>query len=93
VRSDTTVAIYMPGSDYRALAQSLTSAGLDAETPCMLISQIGCPGQRVHRSTLDRVGDLPHLPAPALFLAGSAVAGRRRAELTEERDLVPLRHV
>ena len=93
LRSDTTVAIYMPGSDYRALAKSLTSAGLDAETPCMLISQIGCPGQRVHRSTLHRVGDLPLLSAPALFLAGSAVAARRRAELTEERDLIPLRQV
>ena len=93
VRSDTTIAIYMPGSDYPALAQSLTTAGLAAETPCMLISQIGCPGQRVHRSTLHRVGDLPHLSAPTLFLAGSAVAGSRRAELTEERDLIPLRHV
>jgi uroporphyrin-III C-methyltransferase len=93
VRPDTTVAVYMPGSDYRALAQSLTSAGLDADTPCLLISQIGSPDQRVHRSTLNRIADLPRLSAPALLLAGSAVAARRRSELTEERDLIPLRHV
>jgi uroporphyrin-III C-methyltransferase len=88
VRPDTTVAIYMPGSDYQALARSLASAGLAAETPCALISQIGCPGQRIHRSTLNRVGDLPRLAAPALFLAGSAVGGRRRVELNEEGNLV-----
>jgi uroporphyrin-III C-methyltransferase len=79
VLPDTTVAIYMPGSDYQALTRSLTSAGLAAETPCLLISQIGSPGQRVHRSTLNRVAELPRLSAPALFLAGSAVGGQSRA--------------
>jgi siroheme synthase len=73
VRPDTTVAIYMPGSDYSAFARELTLAGLDPDTPCVLISQIGYPGQRVCRSTLDRVMDLPPVPAPALFLAGRAV--------------------
>ena len=81
VRPDTTVAIYMPGSDYQALACSLTLAGLAAETPCLLISQIGSPGQRVHLSNLNRVAELPRLPAPALFLAGSALGCRRKAGL------------
>jgi uroporphyrin-III C-methyltransferase len=88
VRSDTTVAIYMPGSDYRALARSLTTAGLAAETPCLVISQIGSPDQRIHGSTLNRVGDLPRLSAPALFLAGSAIGGRRWVALNEEGSLV-----
>ena len=83
VRPDTTVAIYMPGSDYQALARSLILAGLAAETPCVVISQIGSPdqGQRVHFSTLNRVAELPRLSAPALFLAGSALGSRRRAGL------------
>jgi uroporphyrin-III C-methyltransferase len=89
VRSDTTVAIYMPGSDYQALARSLTSAGLAAETPCVLISQIGSSSQQVHRSSLNRVAELPPLSAPALFLAGNAVGGRGRARLDVESDLVP----
>jgi uroporphyrin-III C-methyltransferase len=89
VRSDTTVAIYMPGSDYQALARALTSAGLAEETPCVLISQIGCRGQHVHRSTLSRVSELPLLSAPVLFLAGNAVGGRGRAGRDGENDLVP----
>jgi len=83
VRPDTTVAIYMPGSDYQELSRSLILAGLAEETPCLLISQIGSPdqGQRVHFSTLNRVAELPRFSAPALFLAGSTVGGRRRAGL------------
>jgi uroporphyrin-III C-methyltransferase len=78
VRPDTTVAIYMPGADYAGLACELTAAGLARETPCVVISQIGSPAQRVHRSTLNRVGELPPLSAPAVFLAGRAIAGPGR---------------
>jgi siroheme synthase len=81
VRPDTTVAIYMPGNDYELVARSLTLAGLAAETACVLVSQIGSPGQRVHRSTLNQVAGLPRLSAPALFLAGRALGGRCRAVL------------
>jgi len=88
VRPDTTVAIYMPGNDYPALARDLTLAGLDLDTPCVLISQISSPGQRVSRSTLDRVMDLPPVPAPALFLAGRAVGNARCTSLKDERDPV-----
>jgi len=87
VRPDTTVAIYMPGNNYAELAGTLTRAGLSPETPCVLISKIGSATQRVHRSTLDQVTDLPPLPAPALFLAGRALEGGCRTELNEERSL------
>jgi len=88
VRPDTTVAIYMPGNDYPALARDLTLAGLDLDTPCVLISQIGSAGQRVSRSTLNRVMDLPPVPAPAPFLAGRAVGNGRSSSLKDERDPV-----
>lgn len=88
VRSDMTVAIYMPGNDYAALARELTLAGLDPDTPCVLLSQIGSPAQRVYRSTIDRVMDLAPVPAPALFLAGRAVGNRRGSSLTDEKDPV-----
>lgn len=88
VRPDTTVAIYMPGSDYTALARELTLAGLDPGTPCMLISQIGSPGWCVCHSTLDRVMDLAPVPAPALFLAGRSVGNARSSSLKDKRDEV-----
>ena len=34
VTSHSTLAIYMPGSDYKLLASQLCDAGLDAQTPC-----------------------------------------------------------
>jgi len=88
VRPDTTVAIYMPGNDYQALARELTLAGLAPDTPCVLISQIGSPDRRFCRSTLDRVMDLPPVPTPALFLAGRAVGNWRESSLNDERDPV-----
>lgn len=88
VRPDTTLAIYMPGSDYRALARALEFAGFATETPCLLISRIGSPDQRVHAFNLDRMADLPPLAAPALFLAGRAVAGVGRSQSSGEENLV-----
>jgi uroporphyrin-III C-methyltransferase len=89
VRADATVAIYMPGNDHAALARTLAGAGLAPDTPCLLISKIGSRGQRVLRSTLNQVAKLPPLPAPALFLAGSAVGSGRRSGLNGQQHLVP----
>jgi uroporphyrin-III C-methyltransferase len=73
VRPDTTLGIYMPGNEYGSLTEKLTAAGLTEETPCMVISRIASRDQRVYRSTLKQIANLPPLPAPALFLVGSAV--------------------
>jgi uroporphyrin-III C-methyltransferase len=73
-RSDTTLAIYMPGSDYARLTQELIAAGLSRETPCMVISRVASRDQRAYRSTLSQIAEFPPLPAPSLFLVGKTVA-------------------
>ncbi len=46
VTSHSTLAIYMPGSDYRQLASQLCDAGLNPQTPCAVISHAGRPTQQ-----------------------------------------------
>jgi uroporphyrin-III C-methyltransferase len=74
ISQDSTVLIYMPGTDYESLAGELSSAGLDPETPCVLISQATTPRQQVHCTTLANLCDAHRLPAPIVLILG-AVAG------------------
>lgn len=73
VASGATLAIYMPGHNYSALATSLTSAGLPQQTPCALISQATTPAQQVHYTNLSDLPHSPHLPAPTLLIVGEVV--------------------
>lgn len=73
VASGATLAIYMPGHNYAALATSLTFAGLPQQTPCALISQATTPVQQVHYTNLSGLPSAPHLPAPALLIVGEVV--------------------
>ncbi len=70
VTSHSTLAIYMPGSDYKMLARQLCDAGLDAQTPCAVISHAGRPSQQVRWSNLTSVRLLKPLPAPTLLIVG-----------------------
>lgn len=78
-RRDTTLAIYMPGSDYAALARDLQSAGFRGETPCLVVSGAATHSEQVRRTTIARLGAQPPLPAPALVLVGDALAGDIKA--------------
>ncbi len=66
----TTLALYMPGSDYAGLAHDLAASGIPANTPCAVISQCSLPGQQIVRLTLAELGSHPALPAPALVMVG-----------------------
>ena len=82
VTSQSTLAIYMPGSDYELLAGRLCGAGLDAGTPCAVISHAGYPTQRVLYSDLVSLRSLESLPAPSLLIVGEcarALHGREDA--------------
>jgi uroporphyrin-III C-methyltransferase len=70
VTSHSTLAIYMPGSDYERLASQLCGAGLDAQTPCAVISHAGRPTQQVRYSDLTALRSLASLPAPSLLIIG-----------------------
>ncbi len=85
VRQDITLAIYMPGSDYAALAKNLRNAGLRGATPCVIVSRAGTAAQQVHRSRLSRLHGIASLPAPSILLVGDAMASKRQSA-TENLD-------
>lgn len=75
VSGDATVLVYMPGADYEGLTAKLRAAGLEARTPCLLVSQVTSAQQQVHATTLADLAKAPRLPAPVVLVIG-AVAGQ-----------------
>jgi uroporphyrin-III C-methyltransferase len=75
----TTLAVYMPGPDYGRTAQELITAGLNANTPCVLVSQASRSTQQICYLT---ISDLPFamgITAPAVLIVGE-VARREMQE-------------
>jgi siroheme synthase len=73
VASGATLAIYMPGSNYDALARRLIDAGIQPETPCAVISAASTREQKILVGTVATVPDNRHLPTPSLFIVGEVV--------------------
>jgi uroporphyrin-III C-methyltransferase len=74
VSSGATIAIYMPGHNYKDLAARLMSAGLHGETPCAIISAATTRDQEIVVSTVCALPSLRSLPTPSLLLVGDTVA-------------------
>lgn len=74
ISQDTTVVIYMPGSEYGELAVKLCAAGFDARTSCLIVSSATTGRQQIHSSTLEKLASTPGLPAPALLIVGGVAA-------------------
>jgi uroporphyrin-III C-methyltransferase len=70
VTSHSTLAIYMPGSDYAQLSQQLCEAGLNGQTPCTVVSHAGRRSQQVRYLDLASLSKLEALPAPSLLIVG-----------------------
>jgi len=70
---DATLVIYMPGRNFRLLADDLIASGIDAETPCVAVSKASTADERVHRTTLKQLEDEAIGPAPVLMLIGYAI--------------------
>lgn len=75
---DATRVVYMPGRDLHLLAAEWLERGLPADFPCAVVSHAGRAEQQVRCTTLGSLGDLAHLPAPSLVIAGWTV---RNAEI------------
>jgi len=73
VTSGSTLVIYMPGQNYSELSDKLKNAGLAGEIPCAIISRATTPRQQIHRSTIDELRRVPHLPSPTLLVVGEVV--------------------
>jgi siroheme synthase len=67
-----TILAYMPGANYEGLAAKLRAAGLEAQTPCLLVSHAT---KQVYPMTLTDLAKAAYLPAPVLLVIG-AVAGQ-----------------
>lgn len=70
VTADTTLAIYMPGTDYAEVAARLLDVGLSAEIPCAVISQATRAEQQIRWSSIGALFEEQRLPAPALLIVG-----------------------
>ncbi|SRR5216683_2390619 len=69
-----TYAVYMPGPDYSATARELLRSGLDADTPCALVSKAGRGDQKVYRLRLGQLHAHAPVPAPAILIVGEVTA-------------------
>jgi uroporphyrin-III C-methyltransferase len=80
---DSTLVIYMPGSNYAEISRRLTAAGFAPETSCAVISRATTPQQQIHSTTVSHLACAPKLPAPTLLFVGDVVrlADRSSTEL------------
>jgi len=74
VASGATLAVYMPGFNYRETAGQLMTAGLNSATPCAIVSRASSKQQQVYRTTVADLPSAPQLPAPTLLLIGEVLA-------------------
>jgi uroporphyrin-III C-methyltransferase len=77
--ADATIAVYMPGPNYRILGKALIDCGLSVDTPCLVVSRAGTLQRQSVRTTVAALGSQKALPTPAILLAGWALARRDRA--------------
>jgi len=70
---DATLAIYMPGRDFSALARDLRAAGVAEEMPIAAISKAATPDQRVDAVRLSGLETMQAGSAPLLILVGRAM--------------------
>lgn len=71
---DTTIVVYMPGTDHHQLATRLRRAGLRRDTPCLMVTKASTAEQQLHRTTIEQLHNLPLLPSPSLLIVGKIAA-------------------
>jgi uroporphyrin-III C-methyltransferase len=84
VSSNSTLAVYMPGSDYRSLSEQMRNAGLAPNTPCMVISGAGRGGQQMLWTDIDRLASRDPLPSPALVIVGRCAGVAHEEEICRD---------
>ena len=70
---ESTLVVYMPGSNYSEISNRLAAAGFADETPCAIISRATTPEQRIHRTTVSDLRRTPQLASPTLLVVGEVV--------------------
>lgn len=83
--SGSTLAIYMPGSDYGALSKHLRAAGLAPQTPCVIVSHVALPSEQRLFTTLMGLPRQQSLPAPSLLIVGRCASGVAEVDIDVAR--------
>jgi len=73
---DATLVIYMPGRNFRSLADDLIGSGIAPETPCVAVSKASTSAEHVHAATLGSIENDAIGPAPVILLVGKAIQVR-----------------
>lgn len=73
INDGTTIAVYMPGHEFARVRTELLAAGLDPETPVVVVSRASRADQRQHRATIATLDAAPELPAPTILLIGESL--------------------
>ncbi len=68
--NDATLGIYMPGRDLSSLAWEMLAEGMPPDLPCVVVSHISLPDQRIQPTSLGQLATIQPGPAPLLVLAG-----------------------
>jgi uroporphyrin-III C-methyltransferase len=71
--AESTLVVYMPGSNYAEIAGKLKAAGFAAETPCAIISRATTAEQQLHVATVADLHLSPPLSSPTLLVVGEVV--------------------
>ena len=70
---DATLVIYMPGRNFRALADDLIASGIQPSIRCVAVSKATTPEEQIYISTLEHLDDSAIGPAPVILLIGHAI--------------------
>ncbi|HEY2498834.1 MAG TPA: uroporphyrinogen-III C-methyltransferase [Candidatus Angelobacter sp.] len=81
----TSFAIYMPGPDYGKTARELMESGVDASTPCAVVSNAGRKQEQVRFLNLSELSRINGIQAPALLIVGE-VARNTSEDATKELE-------
>ena len=84
----STLAIYMPGSEYAEISGRLVSAGILPETPCAIVSRATTSQQQICCTTVANLAQASRFAAPALLFVGEVV---RFADENLFRETQPVR--
>jgi uroporphyrin-III C-methyltransferase len=71
--AESTLVVYMPGSNYAEIAGKLKAAGFATETPCAIISRATTAEQQLHVATVADLHLSPPLSSPTLLVVGEVV--------------------
>ena len=71
--AESTLVLYMPGRDFKTLANSLIASGIPPETPVAAVSKATTPEQLITSTTLAELPRAEPGPAPLILLIGRAI--------------------